>query len=257
MAPKKKKKPAANPARGFATTSLPSKSKSTDEPAPGSGDGNGGDQKQGPETKLPLESVNQTGNSKTSQQSDQGVDIKDMSPQELEAHLENSELDAILEKYGSRCVNDARRQVARLESERRQLRSQAYKLSTYNWLPDETIDELFDMYSPDSAIKTVTNTPSSGDEKLLVDLWALERVLLSLNFPRVDEAIVYIATLATSGQLTQAGDYMPGLSEALQWYASSADSAEFFNYEHSAGSKLGQSGESTPLQTTSGEWHIS
>ncbi|OAP57059.1 hypothetical protein AYL99_09172 [Fonsecaea erecta] len=255
MAPKKKKKPAANPARGFATTSVPSKSKPIGEPDEAVVSVN--DTTPGPGTDAELTAPVSDGNAtlKSGEQAEQGRKIQEMTPEELEAHLEDSELDGVLAKYATRCIADARRQVARLETERRQLRPQALKLSTYNWLPEETIDDLFDMVardtSPMSSAFRGVEIPVD-EEKLLLDLWSLERVLVSLKFPRVSEAIAHVTETALLGQLRTIPDFLPGLPEALQWYASTALEGELMNYEQTTGITTGLSGNNTPDQASSG-----
>lgn len=251
MAPnRKKKKPAANPARGFATTSLPSKAKSVeqtngtpteDDSAAATPDVPGGADSHGP------------GNINPS--ADQ-PSIKDMSPDQLEAHLESAELEALVEKHAARSIADASRQLAKLETERRQLRSQAYRLSTHPWLGDETVDQLLGLkaseprYSADDASASL---PMVDEEKMIIDLWTLERVLESLNLPRVSEAIAHVAILATLGKLVVSSDSLPGLQEAFEWYASNTGASELPSYETATTSKPTQSGDSTPFQTNSGE----
>ncbi|KAK6365226.1 hypothetical protein LTS17_011459 [Exophiala oligosperma] len=245
MAPnKKKKKAVANSARGFATTSVPSKAKPTDAPnenisEPSTGAGpqgaqalqNGDDSAMGP---LP----------ETSER------IEDMTPEQLEAHLENSELEALVEKHSTRCLLDASRQSTRLETERRQLRSQALKLSTHPWLSQETIDELFAMNTPWTATTNGMDhapLPSNNEEKTLLDLWTLERVLQALKLPRVSEAVTHIAGLALSGQVSTSSDSLTGLPEALQWYATAEDAADLSGYEHIPELRPGLSGSNTPV----------
>ncbi|KIX10435.1 uncharacterized protein Z518_01517 [Rhinocladiella mackenziei CBS 650.93] len=255
MAPnKKKKKSAANPARGFATTSLPSKARPPDKPNKELVNIETGEKGQHVSA-APAESAGgQITGRKGDESSEQTSDIKNMSPEDLEAHLENSELEALVEKYAMRSMAEARRQVTKLETERRQLRSQAYRLSTYNWLFDELVDEIFRMNDMDSISAWPVlnaNSPSNDEERLMVDLWTLEKVLEALRFPRVADAIAYIAELAMSGRPYTVGDSLPGLYGALQWYSSGSQSAELSNYEQGTTSKSGQSGESTPLQESS------
>lgn len=254
MAPnKKKKKAVANSARGFATTSVPSKAKPTDAPnenisEPSTGAGpqgaqalqNGDDSAMGP---LP----------ETSER------IEDMTPEQLEAHLENSELEALVEKHSTRCLLDASRQSTRLETERRQLRSQALKLSTHPWLSQETIDELFAMNTPWTATTNGMDhapLPSNNEEKTLLDLWTLERVLQALKLPRVSEAVTHIAGLALSGQVSTSSDSLTGLPEALQWYATAEDAADLSGYEHIPELRPGLSGSNTPVLIDSGEFYL-
>ncbi len=254
MAPNKKKtKPVSNPARGFATTSLPSKAKPADEPnkdAPSAGDRTQGEGRDHEET-IGTSQGDGTASTKAIA-SNQPAAIGDMSPEELETHLENSELEALVEKYALRCISDANRQVARLEAERRQLRSQAYKLSTYGWLPEERIDQVFAMQATDTAHlhpneMEVRVLPNS-EEKLLIDLWTLERVLNSLRLPKVQEVVTLVTEMAICGRLSPAGDSLPGLSEALQWYASNLGADELSSYEHALESKSGQRGNGTPQE---------
>lgn len=254
MAPnKKKKKAVSNPARGFATTSLPSKAKPLDDAGKDFADSDAQGRLDGkPGTSLAL-SDGQNAALKNGDASGRPTDIQEMSPEELEAHLENSELETLVEKHAARCVADAARQVGKLASERRQLRSQAYPLSTYAWLPDETIDELFVMNATDSAAPSTrhANTEPPAEEKCLIDLWTLERVLTSLKLPKVSESIAHIAELALSGRLVTVSDSLPGLFEALQWYASNVQS-ELPSYEHVGEPGSGPSGDNTPLQGNSG-----
>lgn len=249
MAPKKKRKPAANPARGFATTSLPSKAKVLEAKEHVADESEASET--GPDRNPAVASYAGIAASKNGEHSGQAGDISKMSAEELEAHLENSELEAMVDKHAARCLADARRQVARLENERRQLRLQAYKLSTYSWLPDDTIDELFAMASGfiEAAPSAVNaNMASIDGDKLSLDLWTLERVLLSLKLPRVHEAIAYIAQTALLGRLKENSGSLLGLTEALQWYATNASADELMPYEQIPGTKANRSGDSTPLQ---------
>src|SRR5271155_3096538 len=142
MAPsKKKKKAAANPARGFATVSLPSKgsaARQENDILETQGVQNEGSRQGGSEnaSNLQGDGIEQGSNST------QNGEIQNMSPEELDQHLQDSELQSILDEHGSRCKADAARQVARLEAERRTLRSQATKAITNSWLPDVAVDDI-------------------------------------------------------------------------------------------------------------------
>ncbi|KIX98109.1 uncharacterized protein Z520_06189 [Fonsecaea multimorphosa CBS 102226] len=254
MAPKKKKKPTTNPARGFATTSVPSKSKAVDEPDEALVSVNDTTQGPGTDAKLTAPVNDEHTASKNGEQARQDLKIQDMTPEELEAHLEDSELEGILARYATRCIADARRQVVRLETERRQLRPQAQKLSTYSWLPEETVDDLFDVDAHDTSHVSSASRgveTSVDEEKLLLDLWSLERVLVSLKFPRVSQAVAHIAETALLGQLRRTPESLPGLPEAFQWYASKTPEGELVNYEQTQGTLTGLSGDNTPFQITS------
>lgn len=258
MAPnKKKKKAASNPARGFATTSLPSKTKAVeeqDETASATQTVASGHAESKADPELP-ERKDATSALDPRKQ----TNIQEMTPQELEDHLETSELESMVDRYAARSIADAGRQVTRLDTERRQLRPQAYKLSTYSWLDEETTDELFasDVPAPFSNGRTSqTSSPQDADEKVLIDLWTLERVIQTLNLPMVPEAVAYVAGLAVSGQLTAANDILPGLAEAFRWYACNTQSGELPNYEQVPEAKAAQSGGSTPQAANSGKSSI-
>jgi ATP-dependent RNA helicase DHX29 len=260
MAPnKKKKKAAANPARGFATTSLPSRSKAADVDETNE---NGSDIKP-----LTTEDVSTKDNAKHSDvnlaEGSKGAvtggpkEINEMSPEELEDHLENAELEDLVEQHAARCISEANRQASRLETEQRQLRSLSYRLSTYSWLPNEIVAELYDMDGTDSRHTPPSATAGSSfdkQEKLLLDLWTLKRTLEALLLPAVDDALSHVAKLAVYGQLAVNTDLLPGLLEALQWYGPSDFGSQLPDYDHGTGPKVMQSGDSTPLPATSGKW---
>jgi hypothetical protein len=136
---------------------------------------------------------------------------------------------------------------------------QANTLSTYPWLAEETIDELLEMNATGTATNGhngKTSIAPSAEELALVDLWTLQRVLQTLQLPRVSDAIHYIAGLAASAQLKTTTDLCPGLPEALQWYATNTEAAELPNYEHVVGPRPGKSGDSTPVQDDSGTFVV-
>lgn len=179
-----------------------------------------------------------------------------MTPEQLEIHLEEAELVGFLEKHSVRCLTEATRQTTRLQTEQRQLRSQSYRLSTYGWLTDETIDQVFVMHdkSPQQSAQGVSaGQRTTIDEKTTADLWTLRRVLEALKFPLIEEALSHIAELAVRGNLAINTDLLPGLVEAFQWYARRTDADGLPDYDNSASTKEPQSGDQTPQPTFSGE----
>ena len=255
MAPKKKKKPAANPARGFATTSLPSRSKATEEAEPVN-------LEESTITPRDAAASNASEPSWRGQQAEQntilaqgGAGIHEMSPEELEAHLENAELEGLIEKHASRSMTEANRQVSKLEAEKRQLRLQATRISTYHWLSDDTVNALFELNEQSS--KTLvppagTICVSDQDEKLLIDLWTLQRVLKALNFPKIHDAVIAVARQAAVHQLSTSSELLPGLAEAFEWYALNSENHEIPDYEHGLPHKSMQLDGNTQGQENSG-----
>lgn len=260
MAPKKKKKAASNPARGFATTSLPSRTKLADEaerelpgtPAEAAKNGSAAHPGGSP--------VGAPDSSQQTSLPPGTADIAKMTPEELEAHLENAELDGLLDKYAARCIAESHRQVTRLETEKRQLRSQSVKLSTYGWLSEETTDQLFHMNGEPPSKAKVSNFPPRDfvdEDKLLTDLWTLQRVLQALGLPTVSEAIAHVTSLTVLGRLVTSGDLIPGLAEAFEWYASQKQSDDLPSYDVSVSRRLAESGDTTPQRDISGQYRIS
>lgn len=136
---KKKKKAPANPARGFATVSVPSKPKApepTTAPAPATAE----------ESKLAAPEADQQTTAEGSQapetKAQENQLLQQYSPEDLEKHLEDAELQLLVEKYAAKCKNDAARHVTKLETERRIMRQQAASLNVFEWLPTELLDRI-------------------------------------------------------------------------------------------------------------------
>jgi ATP-dependent RNA helicase DHX29 len=218
MAPnKKKKKPLCNPARGFATVSTPSKKvdesppEPEDKPVPYLIDGR-------PETL------------RTDVRRPPG--LQHMSPEELEQHLEEAELQAILDVHGQRMRKDVGRQIARLETERRSLRQSAIFLETAGWLPlvMEEVLELARSSIPDMKIGT-TVREYPGDTDLCVKIWAVQETLESLNFRNIEGALRHLVKLSSVPLKLDSSSLIWGLDEALNWLAQHSDPAELPPYE--------------------------
>ena len=232
MAPnKKKKKPASNPARGFATVSVASKIKGpdpVDEAASSTtteAAANGADVSDLPDLS--------TGARKNVPHADSATAIEDMTPEELEAHLEDSELQTLLDANSTACKSDATRQVSRLHAERRQLRAPAYKLNTRAWLEDEATDGV--LLTSSISLRTLSvpasNSFSSNDSKRLLDLWVLQRVLSALRLNHVSDVVTYLVLLAMQGEVATDTGLIWGLAEAFEWYAQHASVNELPDYD--------------------------
>ncbi|KAL8858696.1 MAG: hypothetical protein Q9178_004784 [Gyalolechia marmorata] len=220
MAPKRKnKKIASNPARGFATTSTASKTK--------------------PPSEEPSESA-ALGNEPTTHKAAQNPcsgdvaaekELHELSPEELERQLEESDLRVFVEKYIDKIKKDVSRQVARLRTEKRLLRPQAESLSTRSWLPPEVMllatNALEAEQSSDSYGNASLNHKNaeglSGDD-LCTRIWTLEQVLIQLGFPCniCHEALRHLLAVAQSSSwrdLLTRKDNIWGLDCCLDWLA--------------------------------------
>ena len=223
MAPKKKKKPAYNPSRGFATVSLPSKSKLNQDVS---------------ETVLDTPIVGTAKDSASNGQhakkgkdaSPEALAVQDMSPEELEEHLEDAELQSILDVHGARSKREASRQVTRLEAERRLHRAQALDLDTTDWLPADLVKQIIELTNS-QGLTTVTdrNTFLRSETKrtadvtdLSIKLWTLHQTLRSLRMPQVEDAlnnIVDMVPAAQSASLSISKDSIWGPTESFDWLA--------------------------------------
>jgi ATP-dependent RNA helicase DHX29 len=250
MAPKKRRKAASNPARGFATVSLPSKAKVDDalsesERAPASVGG------------VAQSDSESRGTADVSQSLLEPSSFQDMTADQLEVHLEDAELEIIVEKSSERAKSEAARQVARLETERRTLRAQAIPLETDDWLTESLVEEILNLYQS-SAVEHegARRLPQHGQEMqqddLLVKLWTLQQVLRLLHIPHEEGVLKHVVSLTSDCNLISK-DYIWGLEEALDWLAVHASAEELPSYQSGIRSSRGhQSGCSTPSSSCEG-----
>lgn len=220
MAGKKKKKPSSNPARGFATVSQPSKSK---EPVLSDDEGSSREPKASVDapsaksdgSKVPENFNGQGGN-------DESRTIEQMSPDELEAHLEDAELQSFVEQHAIRLKSDVTRQVTRLKNERRQLRQQADR-ATVSGLTDDLIENILcnasQPHHRDLKANTPSYVPEVDENEILLKLWLLQEVLRQLNITSTDEVLSHVLRIWRQHGIEVTQNSVWGLNEALIWYA--------------------------------------
>ena len=253
MAPnKKKKKPASNPARGFATTSTASKLKY--------------DEVKELEGGVPLDVVNAPVPSPTAEDNTRTEDssnrepekaLDELTPEELESQLENSSLQILVETHGEKTKKDVHRQASRLQTEKRLLRSQAEHLAVRQWLPPEMMQLITDLlqtqeesisYFPATSVTQKSATELSEDD-LLIKLWTLNRLLPQLGFSeqRTKLALHHLLiTIKQSGprSLFSGKESVWGLDKCLAWLALDSEPADLPRFD----SREGQSYVSTELK---------
>jgi len=239
MAGKKKtKKPAANPARGFATTSVASKPRAD---VPDSADEAAGTTKNAstPSQTDAAESATQSqaeanGGPPPSKEAD-----KTLSPEEFERQLEESELQLMVEKYAQKVRRDVQRQKNRLETDRRVLRAQAETVNTRKWLPSELMDHIIDLIQAEgrfaaSSITTENNTSGKAlqEEDLTIKLWTLQETLVAAGFPgdKIEPVLRFVLDIAPNVS-TANRESIWGLDEALEWLARECVRDELPDYE--------------------------
>ncbi|GAB7360486.1 hypothetical protein MBLNU230_g8437t1 [Neophaeotheca triangularis] len=227
----KKKKPAANPARGFATTSTVSKTKTESKPSETeSTDASG---------RVSPTTAPTSNGSPTQEPGANGIlngkrELHELTPAELEEQLETSELQQFIEQYGPKAKKESLRQVSRLQTDRRLLRGQADYLSVKSWLPDELMQQILDYAAADTEAESSNGMPKkvrlSLNDDLLSKVWQLRTSLLNLEFPpaRANEVIVYLITHPPN---EEAGSIW-GLAEALEWLTLHCERDELSDYDH-------------------------
>ncbi|KAI1734157.1 hypothetical protein F4680DRAFT_363357 [Xylaria scruposa] len=254
---KKKSKPAANPARGFATTSVASKPRvETTTPAqtPPNGPVVSDSTAAGP-AKHDVSVAPSTTQPNHAAAAD-SQPASSLSPEEFERQLEESELQLLVEKHAQKVKRDTARQKTRLETDRRLLRGQAEPLNTRKWLPQELMDQILDLIQAETrfAASSLASERPPGEkmpseEDLTMRLWTLQQTLTGLSFSpeMVDAVLQYVLELGPS--VSGAGrDYIWGLEEALDWLARSCSREELRDYDY-RGFKPPKSQPDTPLDS--------
>ncbi|OAA66639.1 ATP dependent RNA helicase [Niveomyces insectorum RCEF 264] len=261
---KKKKKPVANAARGFATTSIASKPRAdptedADSPAaPTAGKGKDGSLV----GKGPAVQGAATAAGETAAEHPSSAAQASLSPEDFEKQLEESELQLLVEKYAQKVRRDAQRQKTRLETDRRLLRAQAEPINTTKWLPQELMDHILDLIQSESrfAASSVNSDAASGgkllpEEDLTVKLWTLQETLVTAGFPESKVQSVLKHVLDISAQISSGGkDAIWGLEEALEWLAreSSLDELPDYNKRKEQGGKTQPNDSSADNSLASG-----
>lgn len=228
---KKKKKPASNPARGFATTSVASKPKFEAD-----------DTESEPSTTNNISIAVQAhlGNSTTVPASNNEVDstVENLTAEEFEKQLENSELQVLVERHAQKSKRDALRQKSRLETERRVLRGQAENLNSRKWLPPELMEEILDMikeegHFPGHAAEKIGGVKQASEEDLTVRLWTLQQALVGSGFLEYKVLLALRYVLGISDKIgTGNKDAIWGMEESLDWLARECSRDELPDYEN-------------------------
>ena len=253
MAPnKKKKKPASNPARGFATTSVASKPRIHDSALESEG--------VLPNADLPSSSIvtsqDQTNGVKSQHLKVSERELHELSPQELERQLEESDLQLLLEKHGEKSKKDALRQVNRLRTERRTLRPQAQHLNTRAWLSPELMQQLTDLSGDqlgdgnfNAEFEDRQSGSSLSQDDLVIKMWTLMQVLCELGFSQ-ERSNLAVRQILNDGRprkslnLNIGKDLIWGLEACLDFLIAVCQPEEMPEYR-----KLGNQDDSRPPGT--------
>ena len=260
MAPnKKKKKLTSNVARGFATTSMPSKHKNEEvEKGPAAAPGT-------PENQVEYEPIPDPYSA--TRQKDSRNAFDELDPEELEKQLEESELQLLIERYGESTKRTASRAVSRLQTERRLLRTQADQISLRHWLPTELVHLILDRLAAQedgndeshAAFAYSENLSDMSEDDILVKTWTLYRLLPQLCFSdsyRVSALrdLLRRKRTCTLGTAFVGKEPVWGLEFCFNWLARHTDPHESLSYEMA---KAQSSNQYTETNTEDGRISIS
>ncbi|TKA30499.1 hypothetical protein B0A50_02727 [Salinomyces thailandicus] len=226
---KKRTKPAANPARGFATTSLPKANKPVVDPKD-TDSTNASDRATLDTAPTSVESPDTKGEET---KPDPQRELHELSPEELEAQLEASELQQFVEVNAAKVRKETARQVGRLDTDKRVLRGQADFLSVKDWLPDELMQQVLDytVAESESELNGSKTLQSPVGDELLSKVWVLRNCLLDLEIPpsRVNEVLGWVVAHPPSHD---SSGFAWGISNALDWLSTNCVTGELFDYDY-------------------------
>lgn len=230
---KKKKKPASNPARGFATISVPSKPKpeSIETASPATGESKSTPQNE-PQPARTEELPAGAG------APEPAPSLQNYSPEELEKHLEEAELQILVDKYAARCKSDAVRQVNKLETEKRVFRQQSVTLNLLEWLSTDIQERILELAGLEEHENLTSNGKDSNakqaaaEEELYMKLWTLKETLLKLGFPenRTEQALQHILLYFVANPTSASREMVWNLDESIEWLATHSDKKELPSY---------------------------
>ena len=227
----KKKKPAANPARGFATTSIASKPKpeanddkpgptKTPQPQKSAGDA---------QTNLPLNDSGASNDEKPKEK-----ELHELTPEELTAKLEHEEHQMLVETVGPKVRREVARLDSKLRTDSRVLRSQAQEVTLRRWLPEELMIEVLDALKKerDDAMRAPTQASAKNvpEDELLLKCWTLWEALLDfgITLQNVKKTVAFVIDRPPGDD---AGAYVWGFREAIDYLALDLEEAELPAYD--------------------------
>ena len=224
----KKKKPAGNPARGFATTSIASKPK----PERAAADAPTKEVAQAPPKEsaaVPEPAI------QASQQVEAPKEEVVPTPDELEAQLERDELQLLVEKHAAKGRRETNRHVSKFQTDRRVLRGQSHSMTVHDWLPNEVLDSIVTLAQAESNDSNRRQGQQSllktlNEEDAISKLWTLDLTLRDLGFSQ-DHIQPVLKWLCANAANVDASSSVWGLQEALEWLALNQCEGHSFSYE--------------------------
>jgi ATP-dependent RNA helicase DHX29 len=227
----KKKKPAGNPARGFATTSIASKPK----PEKPTANDTPKETAPAPTKEHVTAAVSTTEPVRTADTPKQEVV---QTPEELEAQLERDELQLLVEKHAPKVRRESHRNVLKFQTDRRVLRGQSHAMTVHDWLPGEILDTIIALAQAESNDSNRRQGPQPllkilTEEDAMAKLWTLDLTLRELGFEN-DHIQPVLKWLCANAAAIDSSASIWGLQEALEWLALDHCEGHSFSYEDQA-----------------------
>jgi ATP-dependent RNA helicase DHX29 len=217
----KKKKPAANPARGFATTSVASKPKAEKVPESVTG------LPKKDEATVPSPVIPAAPKEEPPKHAPQ-------TPEELEAQLERDELQLLVEKHALKVRRESRRHVNKFQTDRRTLRPQAQSMTVHDWLPEDILETIISLAQAESNDSNRRQGQQSltkilPEEDAVSKLWTLDLTLRELGFSG-EHILPVLKWLCANAAAVDATSSIWGFQEALEWLALDQCEGHSFSY---------------------------
>jgi ATP-dependent RNA helicase DHX29 len=169
MTNKKKKKAAPTVNRGFATSSIASKPRH--------------DPNEDSNKKAAGSKAGDVSSEKPTEQTSEVEKPKELlSPEELEAELERSDLQQYIEGHGPKVAKDTQRQMSKMVTDCRILRAQSQPLSISPWISEELLETILDFSRERLALKSGSGTQKRQPDEVWVDrFWTLSKILQDMG----------------------------------------------------------------------------
>jgi ATP-dependent RNA helicase DHX29 len=216
---KKKKKPVANPARGFATVSVPSKKpiiEDDDSEQQGDAEHEATPQNQGEDN---------------SKETKEEKELHQLTAEELESRLELNDLQSFIEAQGSKTARDSQRQISKLQTDCRVVRPQSFSINTFRWLPEELLDEIIAFAREEQSNITAAPLPKDmTEDDWTTRFWTLMRTLLGIGIPK-EKVLELLKQVQLKDPSSDNSTYIWGLQESLDRLAQESNLLELPSYD--------------------------
>ncbi|TLD18362.1 putative helicase [Venturia nashicola] len=222
----KKKKTAVNSARGYATSSTPSKPKPEVQKKPAADTPLVKDEKAPP--------VLTEDDAADLSAADAKIPYQ-QTPEELEEQLERDDLQMIVEKNAQKVRRDAHRLDTKVRTDCRVLRGQAQRITFNPWLPEELMQQVLELVQKEtsesgSVAKQTSLSRSMSEDDTVMKCWTLFEALQDLGFPD-DRIKLVIAKLLKNPPGVESASYLWGFRESLDMFAVELEEAQLPTYD--------------------------